>query len=73
MGPTARPPDVVARSMPLLFAEDKPHGDVIYSWDGHYREVNNAGGLSMAAELLGNAHNEECHAEAERAKGRVGY
>lgn len=55
MGSTARSPDVVARSVTLLFAENKRHGDVVYSWDGHYREVNNAEGglLSTAAELLG--------------------
>ncbi|KAJ5211578.1 uncharacterized protein N7498_003224 [Penicillium cinerascens] len=61
MGITVQLPEVVARSVALLLADDKRHGDVIYSWNGHYREVNNAEGglLSMAAKLLGNAENEE--------------
>jgi NAD(P)-dependent dehydrogenase (short-subunit alcohol dehydrogenase family) len=61
MGGTVQTPEVVARSVALLFSEDHRHGDVIYSWEGHYREINNAEGglLSTAARLLGNADNEE--------------
>lgn len=61
MGITVQTPEVVARSVALLLADDKRHGDVIYSWDGHYREVNKAEGglLSMTAKLLGNVDNEE--------------
>ena len=53
--------EAVAKSVVLLFVDEKRHGEVIYSWDGLYREINNAkGGLLESAErLLGNAANEE--------------
>ncbi|KAJ5683512.1 hypothetical protein N7462_006677 [Penicillium macrosclerotiorum] len=53
--------EAVARSVVLLFADKQRHGEVIYSWDGLYREVNKADGglLSMAEKLLDNSHNEE--------------
>lgn len=54
-------PDIVARSVVLLFADEGRHQEVIYSWDGQCREVNKAEGglLAMAEELLDYAHNEE--------------
>lgn len=61
MGSTVQSPEAVARSVALLLAEEQRHGDIIYSWKGNFREVNNAKGglLEMAAKLLGNSDNEE--------------
>lgn len=54
-------PEVVARSAVMLFADTTRHGDLIYSWDGKYREINNAPGglLEHVEQLLPNAANEE--------------
>lgn len=61
MGVAVQSPDAVARSVVLLFADEQRHQEVIYSWEGHYREVNKADGglLAMAEKLLDNADNEE--------------
>ncbi|KAJ5924363.1 hypothetical protein N7466_008550 [Penicillium verhagenii] len=61
VGVGVQSPEVVARSVVLLFADEKRHGDVLYSWDGNYREINNSpGGLLEGAErLLDNAANEQ--------------
>lgn len=60
-GAAVQSPDVVARSVVLLFADEKRHQEVIYSWDGHCKEVNKADGglLAMTEGLLDNAKNEE--------------
>lgn len=54
-------PEAVARSAALLFADQGRHGEVIYSWDGKFLEVNKAeGGLLEAADrILINSPNEE--------------
>ncbi|KAJ5644561.1 hypothetical protein N7507_010572 [Penicillium longicatenatum] len=54
-------PEVVARSVVLLFADEKRHGDVLYSWDGNYREINNSEGglLESAGQLLDNTASEQ--------------
>ncbi|KAJ5141190.1 hypothetical protein N7526_002185 [Penicillium atrosanguineum] len=44
MGPSIQTPEAVAQSVALLLAEDQRHGDVIYSWEGNFREINNAKG-----------------------------
>ncbi|KAJ5239679.1 hypothetical protein N7468_004298 [Penicillium chermesinum] len=61
VGVTTQPPEAVARSVAFLFADSTRHGDVIYSWDSQFREVNNApGGLLEAAEnILPNVASEE--------------
>ncbi|KAJ5683684.1 uncharacterized protein N7477_000029 [Penicillium maclennaniae] len=61
MGPSVQTSEAVARSVALLLAEDQRYGDVIYSWEGKFREINNAeeGLLDGAAKLLGNFDNEE--------------
>lgn len=58
---SSQTPDVVARSVALLFADEKRNGDVLYSWDGNYREINNSEGglLEGAAKLLDNAASEQ--------------
>ncbi|KAJ5259746.1 hypothetical protein N7524_008808 [Penicillium chrysogenum] len=54
-------PEVVAKSVALLFNDQQRHGDVIYSWEGKYREVNKAeGGFLAAADgILVNSANVE--------------
>ncbi|CAI7677576.1 unnamed protein product [Penicillium manginii] len=54
-------PEVVAQSVVLLFADPDRHGEVIYSWEGHYREVNKTDGglLASAKAILENGDNEE--------------
>ncbi|KAJ5816245.1 hypothetical protein N7447_008478 [Penicillium robsamsonii] len=61
LGVGVQGPDVVARSVALLFNDHQRHGDVIYSWDGKYLEVNKAedGLLAFADRLLVNSANEE--------------
>ncbi|KAJ5519964.1 hypothetical protein N7463_000417 [Penicillium fimorum] len=61
LGVGVQGPDAVARSVALLFNDHQRHGDVIYSWDGKYLEVNKAEGgfLAAADRLLVNSDNEE--------------
>jgi hypothetical protein len=61
LGVGVQEPEVVARSVALLFADQQRHAEVIYSWDGKYQEVNKAKGglLDASDELLLNAANEE--------------
>lgn len=61
MGGSVQSPEAVARSVALLLVEDQRYGDIIYSWEGNFREINNAEGglLKTTAKLLGNSDNEE--------------
>ncbi|KAJ5167761.1 uncharacterized protein N7482_003355 [Penicillium canariense] len=61
MGVAVQTPEAVARSVVLLFADQARHGEVLYSWEGHVREVNQAEGglLSMTKKLLYNDDNLE--------------
>ena len=43
LGVPVQGPEVVARSVALLFADQRRRGEVLYSWDGKYREVNKRG------------------------------
>ncbi|KAJ5732469.1 hypothetical protein N7493_003950 [Penicillium malachiteum] len=65
-------PEVVARSVVLLFADQKRNGDVIYSWEGRYREVNNQkdGLLEHAVSILPNSEKEEGAIQKIRAYAR---
>ncbi|KAJ5306004.1 hypothetical protein PENANT_c047G07488 [Penicillium antarcticum] len=61
LGVGVQAPELVAKSVALLFTDQQRHAEVIYSWDGKYQEVNKAkGGLLDASDaLLENASNEE--------------
>lgn len=61
LGVGVQKPEAVARSVALLFSDTQRHGEVIYSWDGKYLEVNKAeGGLLAAADgILVNSANED--------------
>ncbi|CAG8898755.1 unnamed protein product [Penicillium egyptiacum] len=61
LGVGVQGPEAVARSVALLFSDQQRHGEVIYSWEGKYREVNKAeGGFLAAADgILVNSANEE--------------
>ncbi|KAJ5465472.1 hypothetical protein N7530_009259 [Penicillium desertorum] len=61
LGVGVQGPEVVAQSVALLFNDQQRHGDIIYSWEGKYREVNKAqGGFLAAADgILVNSANEE--------------
>ncbi|KAJ0421946.1 hypothetical protein BJY00DRAFT_102016 [Aspergillus carlsbadensis] len=46
MGIEVQEPEVVARSVVMLWNDEKRHGEVIYSWGGRYVEINRReGGL----------------------------
>ncbi|OJI96345.1 hypothetical protein ASPVEDRAFT_23364 [Aspergillus versicolor CBS 583.65] len=46
MGVGVQEPEVVARSVVMLFTDSARHGEVIYSWEGRYCEINRCeGGL----------------------------
>ncbi|KAJ5780344.1 hypothetical protein N7457_005504 [Penicillium paradoxum] len=61
LGVGVQQPETVARSVALLFSDQQRHGDVIYSWDGKFLEVNKAenGLLAAADAILVNSANEE--------------
>jgi NAD(P)-dependent dehydrogenase (short-subunit alcohol dehydrogenase family) len=61
LGVGVQGPEVVAQSVAFLFNDQQRHGDIIYSWEGKYREVNKAqGGFLAAADgILVNSANEE--------------
>ncbi|KAJ5210914.1 Short-chain dehydrogenase/reductase SDR [Penicillium cf. griseofulvum] len=61
LGVGVQGPEAVARIVCLLFNDQQRHGDVIYSWDGKYQEVNKAeGGMLAAADgILVYSANEE--------------
>lgn len=56
MGVPVQTPEAVAQSVVLLFADENRHGEVIYSSQGKFREINKAdrGLLSMTTVLLNN-------------------
>lgn len=55
MGVPVQEPEAVARSVVLLFTDQQRHGEVIYSWEGNFREINKVKGglLDSALSLLG--------------------
>ena len=61
VGVLPQTPEAVARSVVLLFADQQRHGDVIYSWDNKFKEVNRAKGglLDIAEKMLDNSANED--------------
>ncbi|KAJ5103921.1 hypothetical protein N7532_004450 [Penicillium argentinense] len=61
LGATVQSPEAVARSVVLLFADPARNSEVIYSWEGKFREVNKGEGglLASANAILDNADNEE--------------
>ena len=44
LGAMSQAPDKVARAVALLISDEQRHGEVIYSWEGRYREINKAPG-----------------------------
>ncbi|KKK17501.1 hypothetical protein P175DRAFT_0530583 [Aspergillus ochraceoroseus IBT 24754] len=54
LGATVQDPEVVAKSVVMLFNDERRHGELIYSWEGKYREINKAerGLLDSAARIL---------------------
>lgn len=58
-GVPVQSPEAVAQSVVLLFADEGRHGEVIYSSQGRFKEMNNADGglLSMTEKLLFNKDN----------------
>ncbi|KAJ5892145.1 uncharacterized protein N7473_008373 [Penicillium subrubescens] len=61
MGVPVQTPEAVAESVVLLFADETRHGEVIYSSQGKFKEINKADGglLSMTKGLLYNEDNLE--------------
>jgi NAD(P)-dependent dehydrogenase (short-subunit alcohol dehydrogenase family) len=61
MGVPVQEPEAVARSVVLLFADQERYGEVIYSWDGKFREINKAKGglLDCARNVLGDLVTED--------------
>ncbi|KAE8164808.1 hypothetical protein BDV40DRAFT_286688 [Aspergillus tamarii] len=61
LGVITQDPDVVARSVALLFADSERNGHLIYSWEGKYKEIDQAEGgiLSSVKSILGNPISED--------------
>jgi NAD(P)-dependent dehydrogenase (short-subunit alcohol dehydrogenase family) len=61
MGVPVQSPEAVAQNVVLLFADERRHGEVIYSSQGKFWEINKADGglLSMTKGLLYNNDNLE--------------
>ena len=61
LGVITQDPDVVARSVTLLFADSERNGHLIYSWEGKYKEIDQAEGgiLSSVKSILGNPISED--------------
>jgi NAD(P)-dependent dehydrogenase (short-subunit alcohol dehydrogenase family) len=81
MGVAVQEPEAVARSVVLLFADQQRYGEVIYSWDGKFREINKAkyGLLDSALSVLGGLVTEDevinrlqAAAETARAAAEAG-
>ncbi|KAE8408604.1 hypothetical protein BDV37DRAFT_295187 [Aspergillus pseudonomiae] len=55
LGVIAQGPEVVARSVVLLFTDSERNGHLIYSWEGKYKEIDKAEGglLSAAKDIIG--------------------
>ncbi|GAB1198043.1 hypothetical protein APSETT444_007350 [Aspergillus pseudonomiae] len=55
LGMIAQGPEVVARSVVLLFTDSERNGHLIYSWEGKYKEIDKAEGglLSAAKDIIG--------------------
>ncbi|KAL4884386.1 hypothetical protein BJY04DRAFT_215356 [Aspergillus karnatakaensis] len=69
-GAIVQEPEDVAKSVVLLFGDERRHGEVIYSWGGRYCEINQCKGglLDGAARIVPNIKEEG--AVMERIKGR---
>lgn len=70
MGVEVQDPEVVARSVVMLFTDSARHGEVIYSWEGRYCEINRCEGglLNGVSRILPNVMGEG--PVMERLKGR---
>lgn len=55
LGGQSQGPEVAARSVAILMADEKRQGNFIYSWEGRFLEIEQAKYLPVAAELMGNA------------------
>lgn len=53
LGADVQGPEVVARSVALLMADEARQGQLIYSWQGRYREVETSILLKAGAEIVG--------------------
>ncbi|KAL4802756.1 hypothetical protein BDV18DRAFT_163717 [Aspergillus unguis] len=63
-------PEAVAKSVVMLFNDAKRHGELIYSWEGRYCEINRSeGGLLEGVARISPAIKDE-GAVMERMKGR---
>lgn len=70
MGVKVQDPEVVARSVVMLFTDSARHGEVIYSWEGRYCEINRCEGglLNGVSRILPSVAGEG--PVMERLKGR---
>lgn len=71
LGVITQDPGVVARSVAFLFAESTRNGHLIYSWEGNYKEIEQAEGglLSTVKDILGNPVSED--EVLQRMKGKA--
>lgn len=53
IGGQSQGPEVAARSVAILMADEKRQGNFIYSWEGRFLEIEQAKYLPVAAELMG--------------------
>ncbi|KAB8209877.1 hypothetical protein BDV34DRAFT_221381 [Aspergillus parasiticus] len=74
LGVITQDPGVVARSVAFLFAESTRNGHLIYSWEGNYKEIEQAEGglLSTVKDILGNPVSEDEVLQRMKEKASTG-
>ena len=66
-------PDVVARSVAILMADESRQGQLIYSWGGKFMEVENAKFLPAAADIVGSENEDKVIEQLHKMREDVGY
>ncbi|KAE8347735.1 hypothetical protein BDV24DRAFT_170760 [Aspergillus arachidicola] len=74
LGVITQDPGVVAKSVAFLFAESTRDGHLIYSWEGNYKEIEQAEGglLSTVKDILGNPVSEDGVLQRMKEKASTG-
>lgn len=66
-------PDVVARSVAILMADDNRQGQLIYSWEGRFLEIEESKLLPAAASIVGEANEDKVIEKLHTLGENVGY
>ena len=65
-------PDVVARSVAILMADESRQGQLIYSWGGRFKEIEETKLLPVAAEILAES-DDNVIKQIHEVQEKVGY